>query len=192
MKLEDLLGDAYKDGMSLEEVEKALESVNLPDNETLKQEIEKWKKASNKNANEAADYKRKYQEKLTAEEKAKEEREANEKALLEKVAEMEAREKLAINKSKFLALGYDDALATETAQAMVDGDTDKIFANAQKFKENQRAAIEAELLKKTPQPPPGKPTPGITREQYRAMSLFEKQKLATEQPELYKKLNSEE
>lgn len=191
MTLKDLLGGDFKEGMTLEEVEKALESVSLPDTEPLKQEIEKLKKASDKNAAEAADFKRKYQEKLTAEEKAKEEAEAERKTMLEKIAEMEAKEKLATHKSKFLALGYDDALATETAQAMVDGDTEKIFANAQKFQELQRAKIEKELLAKTPTPPAGKNTE-ITKEQYRAMSLFEKQKLATEQPELYKKFNSEE
>ena len=74
MTLKELLGDAYKDGMSLEEVEAALKSVNLPGDEALRKELEKSKKATDKATAEAADYRRKYQEKLTAEEAEKEAR----------------------------------------------------------------------------------------------------------------------
>ena len=54
------------------------------------------------------------------------------------------------HKASFLALGYDDALAEETAAAMVEGDTAKVFANQQKFLTAHDKNIEAELLKRTP------------------------------------------
>ena len=34
----------------------------------------------------------------------------------------------------YLSLGYDEALAKETAEAMADGDFKKVFANQKKFK----------------------------------------------------------
>ena len=58
-------------------------------------------------------------------------------------------------KAKFIAQGYDEALAEETAQAMADGDTAKVFANQGKFLEDYAKKVKADTLKKTPKPAPG-------------------------------------
>lgn len=192
MKLKELLGDSYKDGMTFEEVESALEAVQLPPDETSKKEIEKLTAALSKSNAEAAENKRKLRERQTEEEKNKEAQEQELATLRERVASLEKEKVLAVNKSQLIALGYEDALATETAQALVDGDMNKLFANQKKFLDKQRSRIEAELLKGTPTPPPGSDTDTLTKEKYRAMSLVEKQKLANENPTLYKQMNSEE
>lgn len=189
MTLKELLGDAYKDGMSLEEVETAIQSVNLPGDEALRKELEKSKKAIDKATTEAADYRRKYQEKLSAEEKEKEVREEETKKLQEELAALKAREAVANRKSQFLALGYDDALATETAQAMVDGDMEKVFANQKKYQDAQRASIEAELLSRTPTPPAGKTPEVMDAEKFAKLGYDGRMKLLEENPTLYAELD---
>ena len=192
LTLKGLLGDLYKEGMTEAEIETALASLEMPDGEAQKKEIEQLKQALSKANSEAAENKRKLREKQTAEEQASEERDRQVKELTEELAALKTEKAVATYTAKFIALGYDPTLAQETAQAMVDGDTEKVFANQQKHQDSQRKKIESELMKKTPTPPAGGDCDTLTREQYRAMSLADKQKLANENPTLYKKMNSEE
>ena len=104
MKLKDLLKDAYSDGMSIEDIELALENIELPAD--LSAEVDKLKNALSKSNSEAADYKRQLKEKMSAEElKVKEdadkwaEMEEKYNALLKKDA-------ISTNKARLLALGY--------------------------------------------------------------------------------------
>lgn len=188
-KLKALLGESYKENMTLEEIDAALESVSLPDD--LRKENDKLKKALDKSNSEAAESKRKLQEKQTAEEKAKEEQEQATKALQEELATLRKEKALSDNKAKLLAVGYDDVLAAESAQAIVDGDMDKFYANQKTYLDKVKKDAEEKLLRGTPTPPAGGKSE-MTKEQYRALSLIEKQELATNNPTLYKKFNSEE
>jgi len=190
--LKQLLGDQYKEGMTSAEIETALAAIDVPKDESSQKEIDRLTAALTKSNAEAAENKRKLHEKQSEEERAKTEREEAMTALREEVESLKRDKLLAENKSQLLALGYDDSLATETATAMADGDTAKIFTNQKKFIEKQRSLIKAELMKNTPTPPAGSDTDSMTKEKYRAMSLAEKQKMATENPTLYQKMNSEE
>lgn len=192
MTLKELLGDSYKDGMTAAEIDAALAGVTLPADEASKKEIERLTAALSKSNTEAAENKRKLREKQTEEEKQKEEQAQKIAAMQEELENLRKEKTLAANKGQLIALGYDEALATETAQAMADGDTAKLFANQKKFIEAQREKIKADLMKGTPNPPAGDGTNTITKDAYRAMSLDEKQKLSRENPTLYQKLNSEE
>jgi multidrug resistance efflux pump len=139
MNLKDLLKDAYKEGMTLEEIETALESIELPTDYSA--EVERLKNALSKSNSEASEFKKQLKEKMSANElKEKEEAEAREKLqsdydnLLKKVTVSE-------NKAKFLSMGYDDALATETAEALANGEMDKVFANQKKHLENNYTKV---------------------------------------------------
>lgn len=189
-KLKEILGDAYKEGMSSAEIEAAIESVSLPGDD-LKKENDKLKKALDKSNSEAAENKRKLQEKMTAEEKEKEEQEQERKALQDEIASLKKDKAISDNKAKLLAMGYDDALASDSAQAIVDGDLDKFYTNQKTYLEKVKKDTKEELMRGTPQPPAGGKAE-MTKEQYRALSLIEKQELATKNPTLYKKFNSEE
>lgn len=76
-------------------------------------------------------------------------------ALQEKVTQMEKTSKIAENKAQFIAMGYDEALAAETAEALIDGDSTKVFENQKKFLENHDKKFKADLLKGTSTPPAG-------------------------------------
>lgn len=186
MNIKDLLKDAYKEGMTLEEIESALESIELPNDGSA--EIERLKNALSKSNSEAADYKKQLREKMSADEiKAKEDAEKQEKlqndydALLKKV-------NLSENKAKFLALGYDDALAEETATAMVEGDMEKVFANQKKHIEATVKKVRSDVLKETPKVTGGNGSQTITKETFRKMSAQERYDFSVKHPEEYKQL----
>lgn len=106
-------------------------------------------------ASEAASYKKKLREKMTAEEE-KAAREAEERSALQARVEELERERT-INKytTSYLSMGYDEALAKETAEAMVSGEMDLVFANQRAFALNREKTLRAEILKSTPRPASG-------------------------------------
>lgn len=134
--------DSYPD-----EVKKAIEGYEIPDADYtgyVKKDV------FDKKASEASELSKQLKAKMTEQELADAE---SEKAFADMKAELETlkREKTVSGfKAKYLGLGYDEKLADETAIAMADGKTDIVFANQQKFLENQKKAIEAEALNKQP------------------------------------------
>ena len=186
MNIKDLLKDAYKEGMSLDEIEKALEGIDLPTDNSA--EIDRLKAALSKSNSEAADFKKQLREKMSAEElKAKEDAEKIEELIKERDALL--REKtVAGHKAKYLTLGYDESLASETAEAMANGEIDKVFANQKKHLEALEKKIRADVLKDTPKPEGGNGSETMTKEKFRKMSTAEQYKYSVEHPEEYKKL----
>ena len=186
MKLKDLLKDAYQEGMSVEDITKALEGIELPSDNS--DELERLKNALSKSNSEAADYKRQLKEKMSAEElKAKEDAEKWEQ--IEKERDALLREKnVSINKAKLLGLGYDESLADDTAEAMVNGELDKVFANQKKHLDNLEKKIRSEILKDTPKPDGGSSSETMTKEKLRGMSSQERYKYSVEHPEEYKQI----
>ena len=186
MNIKDLLKDAYKDGMTIDEINTALEGIEMPTDNSA--EIDRLKNALSKSNSEAANYKKQLNEKLTAEEiKAKEDAEKWEELIKERDALL--REKtVAGHKAKYLALGYDEKLATETAEAMANGELDKVFANQRKHIESVEKKIRADVLKETPKPEGGNSSGTITKEQFSKMAIDEQYKFSVEHPEEYKKL----
>ena len=85
-------------------------------------------------------------------------------------------------------MGYEDKLASETAEAMVDGDNDKVFANQKKQLEVVQKAARAEALKKTPKPQPDGDGKAMTLTEFRKLSPQERYAFAEKNPEDYKAL----
>lgn len=186
MNVKDLLGDAYKEGMTLEEIETALESIELPADNSA--EIERLKSALSKSNSEAADFKKQLREKMTADEvKAKEDAESREK-LQNDYDELLKKVTISENKAQLLAIGYDDALAAETAEAMVNGDLTKVFINQKKHIEAVEKKVRSELTKNTPKAEGGNSNIGITKEALLKMSSGDRLKFSQEHPEEYKNL----
>jgi hypothetical protein len=182
----DLLKDSYKEGMTLDEIEKALEGIDLPTDNSA--EIDRLKNALSKSNSEAAEMKKQLREKMSAEElKAKEDAEKMDALIKERDALL--REKtVASHKAKYLTLGYDEKLATETAEALANGELEKVFDNHKKHNESVEKKIRAEVLKETPKPEGGNGSEIITKETFSKMSIAEQYKYSVEHPEEYKKL----
>jgi hypothetical protein len=106
-------------------------------------------------ASELAEAKRQLKAKLTEEEQKEAARLEAEKAIKDELDALRKENAITKNKADFLGLGYDDALATETAKALADGDMKKVFENQKKHIENVKKAERAAALASDPKPPAG-------------------------------------
>lgn len=186
MKIKDLLGDAYKDGMTVEEIETALENVSMPEDNS--EEVERLRNALSKSNSEAANYKKQLREKMS-EEEAKKQKEREEREALQAKYDKLLRESLiAKNKAKLLSLGYEDALAEETAVAMIDGNSEKVFANQKKHLDSFEKKIRVEALKDTPKPTPDGGSENMTLDKFRKLDPIQRHTFSVEHPEEYREL----
>ena len=168
-----------------------VETQTVPNTDTsaYENEIKKLKEALSKSNSENADWKRKYNSKLTEEEQTKalqEERDAYTKSLEQKVARIELTAEL----SKSID---NEKVLNDVVNHLVDGNHLDAMKTINSFIETKIAnAIkehDAELLKSNPVPPPTNTvTGGITKEQFDNMTVTERSKLFVEDRELYNKL----
>ena len=149
--LKDLLGSAYKEGMTEEEIATALQAVGQGNDA----EVNKLKTALSKANSEAAEYKKQLRGKQSEDEAAAAVQKEEQEKLLKENGELKRSMNLSQRKAKLLAMGYDETLADETAAAMVDGDMDKVIVNQSKFLEVQKKDIQADHMRKTPRPAAG-------------------------------------
>lgn len=173
------------ESMTPEERLAALESFEYDDNAS---ELERLKVAVSKANSEAAKLKKERNALLSEEEKKRQDAEEELGTLREKVEAMEKEKRIAANKARLLALGYDESLASETAQAMADGDTDKVFANQKRFLESHDKAYKAKLMGQNSTPPAGGNDTSMSIENLRKMSQQERYDYSVKHPEEYKKL----
>lgn len=143
MNLKDLLGDAYREDLTVDDISAAIENLDLVDRATATKGMIR-KETFDKTASELAGYKRQLREKMSEEEQAKLDREARDKELMEELESLRKDKLLSQHVNRYLKLGYDEELAQSTAEAMVAQDFDKVFSNQQTF----LAAREKEILKK--------------------------------------------
>ena len=197
MNLKELLGDAYREDMTVEEVEQALKDLNLVDPSTLPKSVSK--EVFDKTASELARYKRELkelqEESMTAEEKLKLE--------LEKATEAQAKYAKELSKLRateiFVTAGLSEEDYTPLIDIVVSEDEEVTKVRAKSMVDviaSQKKAVEktvkAELLKGTPKPEPGEPFKPMTLDDFRKMSLMDKQRFARENPELYQEIYKEE
>lgn len=155
MKLNVLLGDAYKEGMTADEIISALEKVADPS-----AEVEKLRNAVTKANGEAAEYKKQLKAKRTDDENAAQEQ-ADKLAELQKqneeyaktVAALTKEKTIATYKAEFVKQGYEAALADKAANALAENDTAKLFKCQSEFMSVHDTAYKASLLKDMPTPP---------------------------------------
>lgn len=184
MKLQELLGSAYREGMTVEEIESALGNVSLP--QSNEGEVNRLKKAISNSNSEVAKYKELLRSKQTEEEaKAQEIREAQERLETEN-KELKKKISISENASALLGIGYDTDLAMRTANAMFDGDMASVIANHKSFIESREKTIRSELLSQTPYPTGSNVVNPMTREQILAIKdTSERQRLIAENEELF-------
>ena len=187
--LQDLLGDAYKEGMTEDEISAALQNLKTPAQAPSNDdEITRLKNLLSKANSEAAGYKKQLSEKMTADEKKQAEEKEKLDKLIEENEEMKRRIAISENKTRLMGIGYEESLANETAEAMYKGDMDLIMKNQKIFLEAREKEIKAEAMKSTPKPPAGQGSTAVTREQFEKMSIAELTELYQNDPETYKRL----
>lgn len=153
--------------------------------------VARHKANADKAASEAASYKKQLREKQTDDEVKAAEREAKFAEIMAEVEALRHEKMVGTYVTAYMAMGYDEKLAKATAEAMAKGDTDTVFKNQKIHLENREKALRTELLMQTPSPAPGVPDGGMKKADFMKLSLAEKQKFATENPEQYKAFYAE-
>jgi hypothetical protein len=171
--------------MSAEDKIKALEAYKTEDPDYsgyVRKEV------FDRTASELAAKKKELSEKLSAEEKTKQEEQEKLEDLQNKYNTLLHENQISSFKAELLGLGYEDKLAADTAKAMADGDTAKVFANQKKHLENVEKNIQADILKNTPKP--GKDSGGesMTLTKLKGMSSEDRLKFYQEHTDEYKAL----
>ena len=138
------------DGMTVEQKLDALLKAEIPDVVDLSKYVSK--ETFDKKASEAASLSKQLKDKLTEDEKKKLENEESNKKILDELESLRKDKAVSEYTAKYLALGYDEALAKETAEAMQSGDMEKVFANGVKHKEALEKSIKEKLMKDDPRP----------------------------------------
>lgn len=153
MTLQELLGDKFKDGLTVTEIETALKDVSLGVTpEKLKSDYVS-KELFDKSTAETSAWKKKYRDTLDdATRKAEEAKDAQ--AALQTELDTLRKEKLiSTYTAEFLSAGYSEELAKSTAEAQANGDTATFFKNLKTHEQNVQAAIKDKAQKNTPTPP---------------------------------------
>ena len=175
------------DTMTAEEKVKAFESFNIPDPDYsgyVKKDV------FDKTASDLAKAKKDLKDRMTEEEVKKAEAEAELNKYKEQAESLQREKNIAENKAKFISLGYDDALAQETAEAMEKGDYATVFKNQQTVIENVKKIAKGEAAASMPTPA-GKADEGaktVTKEQFDKMNYAERNALYNSNRELYNEL----
>ena len=141
-----------------------------------------------KTASELAAKKKELNEKLSEDEKAKAKEKEEREELQAKYEKLLHESEVSNFKAKLLGMGYEEKLATETAEAMAKGDNDTVFANQKKHLENVEKKVKAEALKNTPKPTGDGDTKTMTLEKLRKMTSQERYEYSTKHPDEYKSL----
>ena len=186
MKLSDKI-EGYE-SLSAEEKLKALEELDIEDDNKLKTLLQKAN-------SEASEYKKKLKakedelnSKLSEDERIEKERKEKEderEALLEKLLKDKT---VAEHKANFLKAGYDDELADKSATALADGDFKTVFDNLGKFISDRDKQAKVKAMDSAKRPDGGSGTPNLTKAQFDKMTLPEKSKLRETDRELYDSL----
>lgn len=175
------------ENMTAEEKVKAFESFNIPDPDYsgyVKKDI------FDKTASELAQTKKDLKARMSEEEIRQKEAEAELNKYKEQALTLQKEKNIAANKAQFIAAGYDEALATESAEALEKGDFATVFKNQTTVIENVKKIAKGEAAANMPTPA-GKADEGaktVTKEQFDKMSVAEMTALYQNNPELYEKL----
>lgn len=161
--IQSLLGEQYKEGMTNDEIVAALENVELPQDKS--DEVARLKKAFDKTASEAAEYKRQLKAHMSEEEKKSAEEAEKYSKMEEENAALRKQVALSDLTSKFISSGLDAETAFKTAEAAYSGDFDTVIANFSAHVETAtKTAAEtakAELLAQNPVMKGGRTAPQV-------------------------------
>lgn len=138
------------DAMTDTEKLAALLDLDVPERVDLSNFVSKSQ--FDKTASDLAEAKRAAKSKMTEDEIARAEAERVHRETQEKYEALLKKSTIAEYAAKYLAQGYDEKLAQETAEALYNGETDKVFENGEKFKAAIEQKTKSEVLKNTPRP----------------------------------------
>lgn len=179
--------EGYAD-MSAEDKVKALEGFEFSENTD---ELTKYKNLVSQRNTEVGNLNKRIKELEAAQDGKMSEADKTISELQATVEELTKTNTFNSLKATYIGMGYSDELASERAQAEVDGERTKAAEVERKFIEAHDKAIKADLLKDTPRPGKGgtgTPDTGMTLEKLRKMAPLERKAWADAHQDEYKRL----
>lgn len=197
--LQNLLGKAYREGMSEEEISKALEVYENAKTKETNAKIEVYandithlKETLSKKNSEAASLKNSLKEKMSESEREAAERAEQMQSLQDQVAALQAEKTRSETKTKFLSAGYSEADAESAMDAWVKQDIGAFMNALGNHESSFKDSIKSELMKGTQRPESGNTTPKpMTKDEFYKMPLQDRIRFAQEHREEYEEINKE-
>lgn len=194
MKIDKNLIENF-DNLSADELRNAILNLEIKTDkgESNADEVARLKAALNKATGEASDYKKQLREQMSAEDKAKADREAADKAKDDLIAELQRKQAVTEYTAKLIGLGIDETEAKKTAETMPNGLDDSFFSTLTNFKGQIERNIKAKITKDTPRPDGGNNNnQGITKDDFNKMGYKERLELKQNNPTEYENLKGGE
>lgn len=138
------------DTMTAEQKLEALLSAEIPESVDLSKYV--LKDTFDKKASEASKWKKAHDALLTEDQQKKQAHDEEFEQMKTELEDLRKKTKVGSYKENLLKQGYDDALATETAEALFAGDMAKVFENGEKFKAALEKKYSADMMRGTPRP----------------------------------------
>ena len=164
------------DTKSLEAKIKALETENG-----------KLRQANTNASADASEWKKKYQSKLSEDEKAQEERETANAALQKELEDLRKERNIAKYTGALVAndIGMDAETAKAVAEALNAGETDAVFDGIRRFITVHDKALREDAFRNNKTLPGGSSTKAVTQAEFDAMSYMEMLAFKRDNPEQF-------
>ena len=142
--------DSIQGFAEMSDADKVTALLDVPDPVDLNGYVKK--EVFDAKATEAANLSKQLKSKMTDDEAAKAQADADRKVLEDKYTELLRKSTIAEHTARYIAMpGYDEKLARETAEALFDGKMDVVFAQ-QKANAAYEKKLRADLVKQDPKP----------------------------------------
>lgn len=139
-----------------------------------------------KTASDLAKMKKEKLAQLSEEERTRQERDEELQDLKKRYADLEKKMTISKYKAQYLAMGYDEKFATETAMALAEGNPDKVLENTAAFISTRDKQVKASMLGEMQKPPAGSGTTTLTKADIMAVKdAAERQRLIAQNPHLF-------
>lgn len=189
MNIKDLLGDTYKEGMSIEDLlNTEVKDPNDGKKKKAEDETKHLKELISKANSEAASYKKQLKAKMSEEEAKKAEQEEVFNQMKEKLASLEQEKAISDQKAQFVSLGYDADLAQKGAEALVNGNLEEAFDVQKTFLEGYKKKVIADkMVSGAKTPKQGGDAPKVTQDKFNSMTYKERLGLYKDHRDVYDK-----
>ena len=153
----------------------------------LEAERDKLRQSVTSASADASKWKKQYQERLSTEEKAKQEQDEATAAMQKELEMLRTERNIAKISGALVAqdIGMDAETANKVAEAMNAGETDKVLDGIRQFINTHDKALRETAIRNNPTLPGGKTDVVVTKEQFDAMGYEEMLALKRSNPELY-------
>ena len=153
----------------------------------LEAENGKLRQANTNASADASEWKKKYQSKLSEEEKAKQTQDEQTAAMQKELEDLRNERNIAKYTGTLVAndIGMDSETAKSVAEALNAGDTDKVFEGIRQFITAHDKALRENAIRNNQTLQAGSATKDITKEEFRSMSYKEMLQFKLEHPEQY-------